>query len=288
MHPVPDRALLAVHAHPDDECIGTGGILARYSAEGVRTILLTCTDGAVGEISDPNLATPENLAEVRAGELDEAVRILGVSRLVKLGYRDSGMAGTDDNQNPASFLQSSFDEAVERVVKVIREEHPDVVVTYDENGGYGHPDHIRSHQVAVAAFAAAGDPVRFPNAGAAWPARKLYYSVVPRSAVRRFAEELREAGIESPFPAVARGGEDEVSFGVSDDRVTTLVDVSEYATAKRQALAAHRTQMGPEQFFMRLPPPMFARVFGNESFQRVEGPTVNTSGGPEDDLFAGL
>src|ERR1700730_472924 len=114
------RTLLAVHAHPDDECIGTGGILARYAAEGARTVLVTCTDGAVGEISDPALATPANLVEVSSRELDESVRILGVSRLVKLGYRDSGMAGTDDNNNPASFHQANFDEAVERVVQVMR------------------------------------------------------------------------------------------------------------------------------------------------------------------------
>src|ERR1043166_7206483 len=118
------RVLLAVDAHPDDECLGTGGVLARYGAAGVRTVLVTCTDGAVGEISDPTLATPENLAAVRSGELDESVRILGVSRLVKLGYRDSGMAGTADNQNPASFLQADFDTAVGRVVRVIREERP--------------------------------------------------------------------------------------------------------------------------------------------------------------------
>src|SRR5438270_9664121 len=139
------RTLLAVHAHPDDECISTGGILARYAAEGVRTVLVTCTDGAVGEISDPALAAPENLAEVRSHELDESVRILNISRLVKLGYRDSGMAGTDDNNHPASFLKANFDEALERVVAVIREERPDIVVTYDERGGYGHPDHIRAH-----------------------------------------------------------------------------------------------------------------------------------------------
>src|SRR5207302_7448928 len=149
-----ERTLLAVHAHPDDECIGTGGILARYAAEGVRTVLVTCTDGAVGEISDPALATPENLVEVRSHELDESVRILGVSRLVKLGYRDSGMAGTADNDNPASFNQAHFDDAVERVVQVMRAERPQVVVTYDERGGYGHPDHIRAHQVALAAFRA--------------------------------------------------------------------------------------------------------------------------------------
>src|SRR6202022_5074620 len=119
------RVLMAVHAHPDDECIGTGGILARYAAEGVRTVLVTCTDGAVGEISDAALATPENLAEVRAGELDESVRILGISRLVKLGYRDSGMQGTADNENPLSFHMADFDEAVGKVVRLMREGPPD-------------------------------------------------------------------------------------------------------------------------------------------------------------------
>jgi N-acetyl-1-D-myo-inositol-2-amino-2-deoxy-alpha-D-glucopyranoside deacetylase len=280
--------LLAVHAHPDDECISTGGILARYGAEGVRTILLTCTDGAVGEISDPSLASPDNLAEVRAHELDESVRLLGISRLVKLGYRDSGMAGTADNQHPASFLQSNFDDSVERVVRLMREERPDIVVTYDENGGYGHPDHVRAHQVAVAAFDAAGDAARFPGAGPPWSPRKLYYAVVRRSAVRRFADELRAEGVDVPLPAVTRGGEDEVSFGVSDDRITTVVDVSQYVEIKRQALAAHRTQMGPEQFFMRLPPPIFGRVFGRESFQRVHGPKADASAAEETDLFSGI
>src|SRR5919202_823228 len=266
------RTLLAVHAHPDDECIGTGGVLARYAAEGARTVLVTCTDGAVGEISDPALATPENLAEVRDRELAEATRILGVGRLVKLGYRDSGMAGTDDNRHPASFQQASFDEALERVVRVMREERPQVVITYDERGGYGHPDHVRAHQVAVAAFEAAGDEHRFPTAGPAWAPKKLYYTVFPRSGMSRFVERLRSAGIEEP------------PFGVADELVTTTVDVSAYVDRKREALASHRTQMGPEQFFMRLPPELFGEVFGRETFQRVVGPGET----PETDLFAGL
>jgi mycothiol conjugate amidase Mca len=283
----PRRVLLAVHAHPDDECIGTGGILARYAAEGARTVLVTCTDGAVGEISDPALATPENLAEVRARELDEAVRILNVSRLVKLGYRDSGMAGTPDNENPASLRQARLDEVVERVVQVMRTERPQVVVTYDERGGYGHPDHIRAHQAAVAAFQAAGDPSRFPAAGPAWAPTKLYYNVFPRSAMERFAARLREAGIEPPFSraeADANATQEEPAFGVPDDRVTTTVDVLDYVEAKRAALASHRTQMGPEQFFMRMPPDLFAEAFGRETFQRVVGPGAAA----ESDLFDGL
>jgi N-acetyl-1-D-myo-inositol-2-amino-2-deoxy-alpha-D-glucopyranoside deacetylase len=279
-----DRVLLAVHAHPDDECISTGGILARYAAEGVWTILVTCTDGAVGEISDPALATPENLVEVRARELDESVRILRVSRLIKLGYRDSGMAGTSDNNHPLSFLQADFDQAVERVVRVVRDERPQIIVTYDERGGYGHPDHIRAHQVAVAAFEAAGDGARFPEAGQPWSPVKLYYAVVPRSAMRGFVERLRAAGIDVPFGDRADVAEEELPFGVDDERVTTTVDVSAYVEAKREALAAHRTQMGPEQFFMRLPPALYAEAFGRESFQRVTGP----GDAAETDLFAGL
>jgi N-acetyl-1-D-myo-inositol-2-amino-2-deoxy-alpha-D-glucopyranoside deacetylase len=279
------RTLLAVHAHPDDECISTGGILARYAAEGVRTVLVTCTDGAVGEISDPALATPDNLVEVRSHELDESVRILNISRLVKLGYRDSGMAGTADNDDPRSFLQSSFEEAVERVTQVVRQEHPQVIVTYDERGGYGHPDHIRAHQVAVAAFHAAGDSARYPSAGAPFSPGKLYYAVVPRSAMRTFAERLRSAGVDVPFQEV-RGGTDaeEVPFGVADERVTTFVDISAYVGVKRASLLAHRTQMGQDQFFVRIPEAVFGDVFGRETFQRVEGPGPV----PEDDLFAGL
>jgi N-acetyl-1-D-myo-inositol-2-amino-2-deoxy-alpha-D-glucopyranoside deacetylase len=281
------RTLVAVHAHPDDECIGTGGILARYAAEGVRTVLVTCTDGAVGEISDPALATPETLVEVRARELDASVRLLGIKRLVKLGYRDSGMAGTADNDNPASFHQASFDEAVERVVAVVRAERPQVIVTYDERGGYGHPDHVRAHQVAVAAFEAAGDASRYPAAGTAWAPTKLYYNVFPRSAMQRFGERLREAGIEVPF---ARQSEDAIAegqdppFGVADERVTTTIDVSGYVGLKRAALEAHATQMGPEQFFMRLPQTLFAEIFARETFQRVHGPGET----PETDLFSGL
>jgi N-acetyl-1-D-myo-inositol-2-amino-2-deoxy-alpha-D-glucopyranoside deacetylase len=276
------RTLLAVHAHPDDECISTGGILARYAAEGVRTVLVTCTDGAVGEISDTALATPENLAEVRSHELDESVRVLNISRSVRLGYRDSGMAGTSDNDDPRSFLQASFEEALERVVGVIREEQPQVVVTYDERGGYGHPDHVRAHQVAVAAFDAARDPARYPATGAAFSPAKLYYAVVPRSAMRSFGERLRAAGVEVPFQEI-RDDED-MPFGVADERVTTFVDVSAYVRAKRASLVAHRTQMGPEQFFMRLPESVFGEIFSRETFQRVAG-----SGAlPEDDLFAGL
>ncbi|MBV8717205.1 MAG: PIG-L family deacetylase [Chloroflexi bacterium] len=267
------RTLLAVHAHPDDECISTGGILARYAAEGVRTVLVTCTDGAVGEISDPSLASPENLVEVRSRELDASVRILNISRLVKLGYRDSGMDGTADNNHPASFQQADLEEAIRRVVDVVREEQPQIIVTYDERGGYGHPDHIRAHQVAVAAFNRTHDEPNGPT--------KLYYAVIPRSALRAFGERLRAAGIETPFSEI---DDSAMTIGVNDDRVTTTVDVSAYVDAKRAALEAHATQMGPDQFFMKLPQELFAEAFGRETFQRMAGPGPNA----ETDLYQGI
>jgi N-acetyl-1-D-myo-inositol-2-amino-2-deoxy-alpha-D-glucopyranoside deacetylase len=267
------RTLLAVHAHPDDECISTGGILARYGAEGTRTVLVTCTDGAVGEISDPSLATPDNLGEVRSRELDESVRILKINRLVKLGYRDSGMAGTADNDNPAAFQQADLEEAICKVVDVVRQERPQVIVTYDERGGYGHPDHIRAHQVAVAAFERTHGEAHGPA--------KLYYTVIARSALRAFAQRLRAAGIPSPFSEL---DDSAMTMGVDDDQVTTTIDVLAYVDTKRAALEAHRTQMGPDQFFMKLPRELFTEAFARETFRRMAGPGPST----ETDLFEGL
>src|SRR5438067_2333708 len=198
--------LMAVHAHPDDEAIGTGGVLARYAAEGVQTVLITCTDGAVGEIVDPSVATPENLAEVRAGELRAACDLLRVSALHLLGYRDSGMMGTPENDDPRNFWRADLDEATGRLVALIRRHRPQVLVTYDENGFYGHPDHIQANRVAVAAFHAAGDPARFPEQSLApWQPSKLYYTAVPISRMREFGRRLRELDIEAPFSEEADG-----------------------------------------------------------------------------------
>jgi len=278
------NVLMAVHAHPDDECMMTGGVLARYRAEGARTILVTCTDGAVGEIADPALATPENLAEVRAGELDASARILGVSRLVQLGYRDSGMAGTADNDNPASFNKANFDEAVEKVVRLVRAERPQVLVTYDENGGYGHPDHVRAHQVAVAAFQAANDPAKYPDAGEPFASSRLVYGVIPRSAFQRMAERIKAAGIEWPGRESTEGEAERRPFGVEDERVTTTVDVSQFVQTKFDSLHAHKTQLGTMAFFLGLPRPILDELFAHETFQIVEGPTE----GAATDLFGGL
>ena len=275
--------LMAVHAHPDDESIGTGGVLAQYADEGLRTVLVTCTGGEVGEIAHPDLAFEHNLGEVRRRELEKACQILGVSRLHLLGYRDSGMAGTADNDHPDSFHQAPLDEAVGRLVRLIRAERPQVLVTYDENGFYGHPDHIRANRISVAGFEAAADPSRYPEAGEPWQISKLYYTAVPRSALTLFAERMREAGIDPPFESIEEGQPD---FGTPDELVTTVVDVSREVVRKRRALLAHATQMGPEVFFAHLPETLFGELFAREAFQLVRSlvPVPST----EDDLFLGL
>ena len=278
-----ELTLMAVHAHPDDESIGTGGVLARYADEGLRTVLVTCTGGEVGEISDSMLATPGTLAEVRQRELERACEILHVGQLHLLGYRDSGMMGTPDNDHPSSFYQASRDEATARLVTLVRRERPQVLVTYDERGFYGHPDHIRAQQITMAAFEAASDPARWPEAGAAWRPAKLYYTAVARSALKNFRRLLSEAGIEAPF-GDGEGREPEI--GIADELITTQVDVSAQVERKRQAVMAHATQMGPEVFFAKMPPELFSRLFARESFRLARGRSGVS--GLEDDLFAGL
>ena len=258
--------VMAVHAHPDDEAISTGGVLARYADEGLRTVVVTCTGGEVGEIADSVLATPETLADVRRRELERACEILRVGRLHMLGYRDSGMMmGTPDNEHPSSFYQASLEEATGRLVALVRRDRPQVLVTYDERGFYGHPDHIRANQITVAAFDAAGDPACWPEMGAPWRPVKLYYTAVGRSAVRNLARLMKEAGIEAPFEDGAAG---QPEIGIPDELITTRVDVSAHVERKRQALMAHGSQMGPEVFFAKMPPPssiasLVRRAFGS-------------------------
>ena len=276
--------MMAVHAHPDDEAISTGGVLARYADEGIRTVLVTCTGGEMGEIADPSMATPENLGEVRERELRRACEILGIGCLELLGYRDSGMAGSDANVDPRAFAREDLDVAAGRLVELVRRHRPQVLVTYDDNGFYGHPDHINAHRITVRAFAAAGDPTAYPEQGLEpWVPKKLYYTAVARSSMATFGERLAAHGIELP-----RRDEDPDAppFGTPDELVTTVVDVGGVVDRKRRALRTHATQMGADVFFARMPPPLFDELFGRESFQlvetRVEAPI------PETDLFAGL
>jgi LmbE family N-acetylglucosaminyl deacetylase len=274
---VAPRTLLAVHAHPDDETISMGGVLARYSAAGVRTIVVTCATGDLGEVSDPGLLGSTGVAGLRQTELEAAAEVLGVSRLVGLGYGDSGMPGWPENRRPGSFFAAPLDEAAERLLRIIDEERPAVLVTYDETGGYGHPDHLKAHRVAVAAWAAAGS----------FRPAKLYFIRLPLGWSRRFVGALRRAGIAAPGSAAtgADAGPLVTEVGVPDAGVTTAVDVRAYVAVKRAALACHRSQMPPEHFLMRMPVDVAEEFWAHEFFPREAGPGTSPL---ETDLFDGL
>ncbi len=283
---MPDRlTLLAVHAHPDDEAIGTGGVLARYAAEGLRVALVCATRGEVGEIVDPTMdeaAVRPRLGEVREQELRCACKALGVGDVHFLGYRDSGMMGTADNDDPRSFWQADPAEATERLVSIVRTLRPQVMVTYDANGGYGHPDHIKAHRLAVAAFAAAGDAGRYAHAGPApWQPQKLYYVTFPRSFFRYAIDYYRQSGEPSPFEGVPV---DPDTLGTPDELITTRVDVRDFLDKKLAALACHRSQVASDFFF--LAPGLVERGLGFEHFILAESRVPTDL--PEDDLFAGL
>ena len=293
--------LMVVHAHPDDECIGTGGALARYSAEGVRTVLVTATLGDEGEIHAPELVEEEarpRLSTIRAEELRRAVAILGVSELELLGYRDSGMIDTPANAHPDNFHNADFEEAVGRVVRLIRHYRPQVVATYNEDGGYGHPDHLQCHRVTAAAYDAAGDPARFPEAGAAWSPSKFYATAWSRELWQDLREEMKERGIpfgeerrdEEPDEAERvvtgdeQGAAEDEEWGQPEESITTFIDTSPYWATAREALRQHRTQ--PLEFFLKLPDDLAAKVYARDFFILLRG-TVEIER-PEDDLFAGL
>lgn len=282
--------IMMVHAHPDDECLSTGGTLARYSAEGIRTVLITATGGEEGEIVVPEMDTPENharLSEIRDVELAQAVEALGVSVHERFGYRDSGMDGTDANNHPDSFHMANKDEATKRLVALIRHYRPQILVSYDERGGYGHPDHIACHQITVAAFDDAGDAERYPDAGAPWTPQKLYYTAFPRTTVYKAWTIMRERGMPTPLD----DPEFDVSrFTVDDERVTTVVPIHGYLPQKRAAIDAHVTQIRKDSPFLSMPEDVADDLFGIEHFIRVGSRVVvpATNGQPEDDLFAGL
>ncbi|MFP5218284.1 MAG: N-acetyl-1-D-myo-inositol-2-amino-2-deoxy-alpha-D-glucopyranoside deacetylase [Actinomycetes bacterium] len=287
------RRLLLVHAHPDDETIGTGATMAKYAAEGALVTLVTCTLGEEGEVLVPELEhlaadREDGLGAHRVHELAAAMEALRVEDHRFLGgpgrWRDSGMMGTPSNERPECFWQADLDEAVRELVAVVREVRPQVVVTYDENGGYGHPDHIQAHRVAVAAFDAAGDPGYEPDLGEPWQPAKLYWSVVPRSVLQQAIDTLKEQG-HGDFFAVDRA--EDLPFGVPDEVVTTAVDASEYLDAKLAAMRAHKTQIAVDGPFFALSNKVGQRAFGVEHYVLARGEAVPGPDGREDDLFAG-
>jgi N-acetyl-1-D-myo-inositol-2-amino-2-deoxy-alpha-D-glucopyranoside deacetylase len=293
-----DRRLLLVHAHPDDETINNGATMARYVAEGASVTLLTCTLGEEGEVLVPELAQlaadhADQLGGYRISELAAAMTALGVTDWRFLGgagrYRDSGMMDTPANDKPRAFWRADLDEAVAHAVAVVREVRPQVVVTYDEVGGYGHPDHIQAHRVAMAAVEAAADPAHRPDLGEAWDVAKVYWNAMPRSVVQAGIDAMAALGEASPFAGL--GDLDEVPFMVPDDVVTTAVDAKAYADRKDAAMRAHPTQIMVDGPFFALSNNLGQEVLGTEYYRLVRGtrgPAGPGAQGWEDDLFAGL
>lgn len=279
--------LLAIHAHPDDEVFGTGGVFARAADEGMRTVLICATGGEEGEIRDPARDTPEEharLAETRAEELRRSTKILGIEELHFLGYRDSGMLGTPANERAGNFLRADRDEVIRRVVRFIRQLRPDVLVTYDERGGYGHPDHVTAHQVTTAAAEVAGISDRYPELGLpVWSVPKYYNSANPRSRWHWIGEQMRARGIA---PESTDSDYDFEAYLTPDELVTTRIDVSSYVPRKHAALREHETQVSQDDWLNSMPHDLTEFLLGTESFIRVWS-TVPVSD-PETDLFAGL
>ena len=272
------RTILAVFAHPDDE-LSAGGTLARYAASGANVTLVCVTRGEAGEISDPGLATPETLAEIRTQELLTAAKALGLSDVRFLGFRDSGMVGTPENADPRSFHQAEPAEARRRLVALIRSVKPDVVITHDVTGGYGHPDHLAAYRHVTAAFDAASDPRQFPGEGPPWRPSRLFYTAMLRSFFQKMRETLQAAGVDtSDFdrPEMQR-------LGYEDADVTTTIDVSDYTDAKQAGFSAHRTQFAADGPFSRLDAETQRAMFAYEHY--ILARPVDTELVAADDLF---
>jgi LmbE family N-acetylglucosaminyl deacetylase len=275
-----------VRPHPDDESSATGGLLAYYSARGVRTGVVTCTGGEEGEIHDPTLdpvADRSHLGAIRERELRHACAILGVGELRMLGYRDSGMPGTPANQHLDAFAQADLGEATDRLVRIIRVLCPLVIVTEPPGGGYAHPDHRMCHQVSLEAFHAAGDARAYPEAGPAWPVAKLY-------AVAQIDdgqwETLRPAFQAAGFDVGGRQRDRKRARGAGPETATVALDVRPYSEIQRRALLAHRTQIPPDSFWGRLPAELYRRAFATAYCIRLHPPAA--PGEYEQDLFDGL
>jgi mycothiol S-conjugate amidase len=278
-------ALLQVHAHPDDESSKGAATVAKYRAEGVHSVLVTCTGGEEGDILNPAMDRPEikeNLAEVRMAELDLAAKIIGYDDVVLMGYRDSGMPDSEANKRPDNFANAPEDEAVGKLVEVIRAHRPQVIITYnDDQQGYPHPDHLRVHDISLPAFDLAGDPDAFPDLGEPFTPLKLYYTVWSRKRFVAMHEKMLELGIESPFT------EDWFKRPSQDDRITTSIDISDNYMVRKDALLAHETQVDPNSpFWFSLPDEAMKSVHPFDEYVLAESRVESSI--PETDLFAGI
>lgn len=260
---------VSFQAHPDDESIQSGGTLAKAAADGHRTILVFGTGGEHGEVAEGFLADDETLAQRRRSETERSAEILGVARLEFLGYTDSGMMGTPENDLPGSFWTADLEEAAERLATILREEEADVLTIYDSDGGYGHPDHIQVHRVGVRAAELAGTP-------------HVLEATMNRDHLRRMMLQAVEAG-EMPGDDVPNPSDFD-TFGRPEELITTTVDVREYLSLKRASMTAHASQISESSFFLAMPPEAFEAGFGWEWYIRHGAP----EGHRDDDLFHGV
>lgn len=275
--------LLAVFAHPDDE-FGVSGVMAQYAANGSQVVLACVTRGEVGEISDPSLATPETLGTVREAELRAACDALGIPELRFLGYRDSGMQGTPENDDPRCYHQADPEAATEQLVGLIREVKPQIVLTFEPYGGYGHPDHIATNRYTTAAFDAAGKPDAYPNAGPPWQPQGLFYVALPHALLVEFRAQLEALGMDAaPMDHFID------NYPIIDDQITHKVDVSAQFETRWAAFQCHRTQIAPDHFFHQMPTELLHQAFGHEYYIQARPPLTPTPDEPLlDDLIAGL
>ncbi|MDP6481439.1 MAG: mycothiol conjugate amidase Mca [Acidimicrobiales bacterium] len=284
----PELRLMTIHAHPDDEASKGAATVASCHAGGVHCVLVCCTGGEVGDILNPVMDTPEvreNLVDVRAAELGRSVEIIGYDELVMLGYRDSGMPDTEENSHPDAFANADPDEAIARLVKVIRRVRPHVIVTYpDDRRGYNHPDHLQVHDISVPAFEVAGDPDCCPEAGEPWHPLKLYFTTWSRARIEGLHRRHLELGIESPY------SEWWFKRPSQDHLITTQVPVGDFWDVRHDSLLAHATQVDPESpFWFGLPDEVARTVHPFDDYvlaQSLVGGPVD--GRIEDDLFEGI
>ena len=287
--------LLTVHAHPDDEASKGSATVAKYVAEGVHTVLVSCTGGEAGDILNKAADTPEvrqNLKAVRAAELDASAAAIGYSTVYRLGYHDSGMPNTDWNSRPDNFHNAPLQEAVGRLVKIIRAERPQVIVTYPDDRPFrGHPDHIKVLEISGPAFDAAGDPNCYPGAGEPWQPLKLYY-VIRQSGRRTTALTpfYLAAGIKEPFKRWHERSKQNGQAEVEEGAITTRIDVGDYLDRQRAALIAHRSQIDPlESWGLRLSDDVLRQVYPWDEYQLTRSLVGEPSPGEiEGDLFAGI
>jgi len=276
------KRLLAVFAHPDDEG-AVAGTLAKYARSGVQVTLVCATKGEAGEISDPSLATPENLGSVRENELRCACEAIGVSNLHLLGYCDSGMEGTDENRLPAAFINADPNEVKGKLVRIIREIRPHVVITFEPYGWYGHPDHIATGRYANEAFQLAGDPKTHLEAGAPWQPARLFHAVLLVSHFKDMVDYAREHDLDLDFPDQFPVEREEALVG----QITHRLDTDPYREVKSAATACHRTQFGEDHMFRKVPQEIIAAANRYEYFIQAEPPLVPPTS-PSEDLFADL